>query len=133
MNHIKYNDKWFNYYSSAKYTGKSILTGKNINVGDSIYWCVGTGGFLASEINLINTNTNNIKYHRGPVNSNWTYDDSFSPSHSNLQEFSYSFLPAHIAMETQGKYESLGFREEIYAALNAKYLSTLRKVLRQPE
>ena len=62
-----------------------------------------------------------------------TYDDSFSPSHSNLQEFSYSFLPAHIAMETQGKYESLGFREEIYAALNAKYLSTLRKVLRQPE
>ena len=62
-----------------------------------------------------------------------TYDDSFSPSHGNFQEFSYSFLPAHIAMETQGKYESLGFREEIYVALNAKHLSTLRKVLRQPE
>lgn len=80
MNHIKYNDKWFNYYSSAKYTGKSILTGKNINIGDAIYWCVGVGGFLASEIELINNtnNTNNIMYHRGSVNFNWTYDDSFS-------------------------------------------------------
>ena len=85
MNHIKYKNRWFNYYSSAKYPGKSILTGSKINVGDSIYWCVGTGGFLASEINLINTNTNNINvntnttmYHSGPVNSEWTYDDSVS-------------------------------------------------------
>ena len=80
MKHIKYNDKWFNYYSSAKYPGKSILTGKNINVGDSIYWCVGTGGFLAEESKLINNiEVNIVQHHFGPADpKTTTYNDSVS-------------------------------------------------------
>lgn len=84
MNYIKYNDNLFNYYPIAKYPGKSILTGTKINVGDSIYWAKDVGGFLASEAALINanintnTNTNTTMYHSGPVNSEWTYDDSVS-------------------------------------------------------
>ena len=80
MKHIKYNDKWFNYYSSAKYPGKSILTGKNINVGDSIYWCVGTGGFLAEESKLINNiEVNIVQHHFGPADpKTTTYNDSNS-------------------------------------------------------
>lgn len=84
MNYIKYNNNLFNYYPIAKYPGKSILTGAKINVGDSIYWAKDVGGFLASEAALINanintnTNTNTTMYHSGPVNSEWTYDDSVS-------------------------------------------------------
>ena len=76
MNYIKYNNNLFNYYPIAKYTGTSILTKAKINVGDSIYWAKGVGGFLASEAALINANT--TMYHSGPVNSEWTYDDSVS-------------------------------------------------------
>lgn len=82
MNYIKYNNNLFNYYPIAKYTGTSILTKAKINVGDSIYWAKGVGGFLASEAALINANTNadtnTTMYHSGPVNSEWTYDDSVS-------------------------------------------------------
>ena len=73
MNYIKYNNNLFNYYPIAKYTGTSILTKAKINVGDSIYWAKGVGGFLASE-----ADTNTTMYHSGPVNSEWTYDDSVS-------------------------------------------------------
>lgn len=80
MNYIRYNNNLFNYYPIAKYTGTSILTKAKINVGDSIYWAKGVGGFLASEAALINANvnTNTTMYHSGPVNSEWTYDDSVS-------------------------------------------------------
>lgn len=82
MNYIKYNNNLFNYYPIAKYTGTSILTKAKINVGDSIYWAKGVGGFLASEVALINANinanTNTTMYHSGPVNSEWTYDYSVS-------------------------------------------------------
>ena len=88
MNYIKYNNNLFNYYPIAKYSGESILTKAKINVGDSIYWAKGVGGFLASEAALINANvnvnvntnadTNTTMYHSGPVNSEWTYNDSAS-------------------------------------------------------
>ena len=80
MNHIKYNNRWFNFYSHAQYPGKSILTEKAINIGDSIYWSKGFGGFLAEEVELINVfNTNSsVPYHHGPVNKAWTCDDSVS-------------------------------------------------------
>lgn len=86
MNYIKYNNNLFNYYPIAKYPGESILTRAKINVGDSIYWAKGVGGFLASEAALINANanvntnadTNTTMYHSGPVNLEWTYNDSVS-------------------------------------------------------
>ena len=80
MKHIKYNNRWFNFYLHAQYPGKSILTEKAINIGDSIYWSKGFGGFLAEEVKLINVfNTNSsVPYHHGPVNKAWTCDDSVS-------------------------------------------------------
>lgn len=81
MRSIKYKDNWFNYYSSAKFSGKSILTGNRFSEGESIFWCKGIGGFPETELTIINsseTNKNKSMYHKGPCDTNLTYDDSAS-------------------------------------------------------
>jgi hypothetical protein len=79
---VEYNGNTFKYYAHSRFSGVSIITKKRFPAGSSIYWCTGVGGFLFSEFPG-NANVEPIKvekkqWHTGPVNSEWTYDDSVS-------------------------------------------------------
>ena len=78
---VKYNNFWYINFEHCKYAGTSIISGKKWKAGDSIYWNMQVkNGFLASESNSkeLSNSKSETKYHRGPVNSEWTYDDDRS-------------------------------------------------------
>lgn len=77
---VKYHNVWYHLFEQAKYPGKSIITGKRWPAGTAIYWNMDLkNGFTVEEYssNKPDTKTKEM-YHSGPVNTEWTYDDSRS-------------------------------------------------------
>ena len=79
---VKYNNLWYMFFEHCKYAGTSIISGKKWKAGDSIYWNTKVkNGFLPNEDlgEIIPSKKNDSTiYHRGPADTEWTYDDNYS-------------------------------------------------------
>ena len=69
---VQYNGLTY-FCLTSRYGGKSIISGKTWEPGTQIYWNTSVkNGFIATEFQNIDL------YHNGPVNKDFTYDDSVS-------------------------------------------------------
>ena len=69
---VQYNGLTY-FCLTARYGGKSIISGANWKPGTQIYWNTSVkNGFIATEFQNFDL------YHNGPVNKDFTYDDSVS-------------------------------------------------------
>lgn len=109
-NTITYNGIIFTYYPKCWYPGKSIISNKYWKAGTAIYWNTEVkNGFTEEEAVELNLVVKNTDYHIGPVNSEYTFDDSvsrnfvkqFFKSEFNIDLFDH---PGLFVLDNNGNY-----------------------------